>query len=88
VDDVNERLVAPWRDRSVAEVRAESRRVFGELVAAVEQLTDEQLAARGRFPWAPQQLLAEGITTEFTEHYREHAEAIRRWLDRRSPADD
>jgi hypothetical protein len=56
--------------------------VFGELVTAVEQLTDDDLAERGRFPWAPEQTLAEGIAAEFTEHYRAHAESIRRWLER------
>jgi hypothetical protein len=65
----------------VGEVRAESRQRFGELVSAVEELTDDDLAARGRFPWAPGQTLAEGVTTEFTEHCPEHMETIRGWLE-------
>jgi len=82
LDEVNERFVAPWRDRPAAEVRAEARRVFGELVGAVEQLTDDQLAERGRWFWWPEATVAEGVAGEFTGHYREHMETIRGWLER------
>jgi hypothetical protein len=64
--------------------RAESRRVFGELVAALEQLSDDGLAVRGQFPRAPEQILVEGVTTEVTEHYREHVDAICAWSDRKA----
>jgi hypothetical protein len=81
VNDVDERYVAAFRHRTAAEVRAESRGVFGEPVAAVEQMTDDELAERGRFPWAPDQTLAAGVASEFTDHYREHMDAVRAWLE-------
>jgi hypothetical protein len=82
VDESNRRFVAAASGRSPSEVRAEWRRVFGELVAAIDQLTDDQLAERGRIFWLPEETLAVGIVSEFSEHYRDHADVVRRWLDR------
>ena len=68
------------RDRPLAEVLAESRTVYPQLLAAVGELADADLTDAGRFAdmpgdWVPWQLLAENTYT----HYRDHMPAIRAW---------
>lgn len=81
VDDLNRRFVAPCRERPVHEVRAAENEVYGELIGAVNALSDDQLAQRGRYPWAPDAPFAETIADQTFAHYQEHEPRIRAWLD-------
>jgi hypothetical protein len=76
----NATIYAQNRDRPLAEVLAESRTVYPQLLAAVGELADADLTDAGRFAdmpgdWVPWQLLAENTYT----HYRDHMPAIRAW---------
>jgi hypothetical protein len=77
IEQFNDRCYAENRDRPLAEVMAQSHRVFTELMAELEALPEDPHHALwsvwegGRPPW---RLLA-----SFYDHYREHGEPIRAW---------
>lgn len=84
LEQFNARCYADNCDRALAEVMAESREVFEELMVELEALPEDPhhecwSAWPGRRPpW--------GLLAEFHEHYREHGEPIRQWLDRQDRA--
>ena len=78
-------IYAQNRARPLAEVLADARAVYPQLVAAVHRLAEADLTDAGRFAdmpddWVPWQLLAENTYT----HYRDHMPAIRGWLGQES----
>jgi uncharacterized damage-inducible protein DinB len=77
----NAAIFAQNRDRSLPDVLAEAARVYGEMLAALETLTDADLADPAHFAempadWRPWQVIAGNSF----EHYRDHALALRAWL--------
>jgi uncharacterized damage-inducible protein DinB len=85
-DERNAAVYAENRDRQLAEVLAEARAVWAELLPGLESLSDADLHDPTRFrklaelgpgvvPW---QIFA-GSTFA---HYEEHAAELRAWLDR------
>ncbi len=65
------------RDRSLEDVRAESRQVYAELSQLLEGVSEEDLTDPGRYKgmpgdWKPWRLIAENIY----EHYHDHTEDI------------
>jgi uncharacterized protein (TIGR03083 family) len=85
LDERNAIIYAQNRDRPLAEVLAESRAVYPQLLAAAQALTEADLTDPGRFAnmpgdWVPWQLLAENTYT----HYRDHIPAMRAWLEQES----
>lgn len=79
VDALNARLYAANRDRSLKEVREESRHSYEQMVAAVEWLSDADIAVEPG--WAPGRELWQIIDANSADHYREHIEQLSRWLD-------
>jgi uncharacterized damage-inducible protein DinB len=80
-DARNAAIFVQNRDRSLADVLAEAERVYAELLAAIETLTDEELADPARFAgmptdWQPWRVIAGNSF----EHYRDHALALQAWL--------
>ena len=70
-------------ERPLAEVLAESRQAYRELIQAIESLSDEDLNDPQRFAempdeWVPWQVLA----SNSWEHYPDHVATIRAWLER------
>ncbi|HLI50224.1 MAG TPA: DinB family protein [Thermomicrobiaceae bacterium] len=57
--------------------------VRGRLLARVSQLTPEQLALRGPYPWGEIGTL-EGLLRRHIRHMNEHAEQLEEWRLRRS----
>jgi hypothetical protein len=57
---------------------------FGELVDTiverVEERSDEQMAAAGAIPWAPQRVLWQFVAGDTFVHWPHHSEAIERAL--------
>lgn len=83
LDERNAAIYAQNRDRTLGDVLAEGSDSYTELLAAVENLSDEDLNDPKRYrdmpaDWVPWQVLA-GNTYE---HYRDHAASLRKWLDR------
>ena len=88
-DKRNAILYTEYRDRPLAEVRAEAQQVFAQLVTAIENLTEVDVRDPARFPnlpsgWQPWRFIARHTY----EHYREHTPRIRAWLDLLGPEVD
>lgn len=86
IDGTNARAYAEHRHQPLPAVLAERRRSFGEAVALVESLSEDDLSDGGRLArqlGVPPRL---AIEENSSEHYREHGEEIRRWLDREGRA--
>jgi hypothetical protein len=79
-DEINAWFHARDRGKSVGKVLDESRRVFQELVSAIEKLPDDALDDPARFPWM------EGApmtgATLFGHFHEEHEADMRAWLSR------
>ncbi|MCC7355804.1 MAG: phosphoribosylanthranilate isomerase [Anaerolineae bacterium] len=70
--------------RPLADVLAEAREVYRQLLPLIEALTDEDLNDASRFAempaeWKPWQVLADNTY----DHYRAHAPSIQTWLEKR-----
>ena len=85
-DPINEKVFEDNHKRPLADVLAESRRTYGELVAMVEAMSEDQLTAvlgAGQEGAEHSPPAAAVIRGNSDEHYREHTEQIERWLDGR-----
>lgn len=78
VDDINAWIYAANRDKSVAEVRRESRATFDQLVETLAAFSEADLHDPARFPWL------DGETwngAAFFGHFHdEHEQDMRAWL--------
>jgi len=79
-DDINAWFHARDRDKSVGEVLDESRRVFQQLVSAIEKLPHDALDDPARFPWM-QGATMTGATL-FGHFHDEHEADMRAFLSR------
>lgn len=79
VNALNARLFEENRGRSLKDVREESRHSYEQMVAAVEWLSDADIAVKP--PWAPGRELWQIIDANSADHYREHIEQLTRWLE-------
>jgi len=76
----NDAIYRENRERSLADVRAESARLRAELLEQLATLTDAELADAAAFPpmppdWQPADIFAQNTY----EHYTAHAESLVRW---------
>jgi hypothetical protein len=78
VDEVNNWFYETNRDLPLSEVLAESRRVFEQMVAAVEALPEAGLFAPDRFYWMEGEPLS--ARALFAHFHDEHEADIRKWL--------
>ena len=78
-DEINAWLYETNRDRPASEILADSRRVFEELVAAIEALPERELLDPGRFPWTGGEPLSPA--TLFAHFHEEHEADMRAWLE-------
>ncbi len=81
-DQRNEEIYKMYRDKPLDEALAEDRRVHEQLVQAMEHMEDADMTDPARFPgmppdWEPWRIIA-GCTFN---HYPEHIEPIRAWLE-------
>lgn len=70
------------RDRSLQDVLAEARRVYTELLEALQSLAEEDLIDPGRYrdmpaDWVPWRVFADNTY----DHYSAHIPTIRAWLN-------
>ena len=71
------------RDRSLAEVQAESQHLFSRLLEVVEAHSEEFLTQPQQFEGVPGPLLVwKMLEGDDYEHYRDHMRSIRAWLER------
>jgi tetratricopeptide (TPR) repeat protein len=72
-DQINGRVFEKQRLRSWAELHAESERVYAELLALIEQLSEADLTESNRVPWIPpDKPLYAGFLGSCYEHDQEH----------------
>ena len=77
-DDINAWMHERDKNLTVAEVRAQSRQVFEQMVAALRALPEDVLQEAGRFPWMEGYAL---IDADFFGHFHDEHEAdMRAWL--------
>jgi len=81
LDKRNDMIRVESKDRPLAEVLVESRRVYDAFMQGLEKLPEADLYDPASFPgmpaeWQPLEI----ITSNSYEHYDEHAEAIKAWL--------
>jgi hypothetical protein len=79
-DEINAWFHARDRGKSVREVLAESRRVFQQLVSAIEKLPEDFLDDPARFPWMEGASLT-GATL-FGHFHNEHEADMRAFVSR------
>ena len=79
-DEINEWFHERDRNKSVRETLAESRRVFEQLVSAIEKMPEDTLEHLERLPW----LQGAPVTgaTFFGHFHDEHEADMRGWLSR------
>jgi hypothetical protein len=87
--DLDEEQVNAWiyesnQSRSLEDVLAESRAVFEQVIQGIESLADEALSDPNRFKWLNGTALVDAMSGNTFEHYRDHAEMIRQWLNNKS----
>ena len=81
-DEQNAAIQALYAPLPLAVVLAKWREAVDLLTEAVAALTEEDVATPGRFAWAGDRPLPEAMAEDTYEHAREHAAAVRAWLDR------
>jgi hypothetical protein len=79
-DEINAWFHTRDRDKSVGEVRSESRRVFQQLAAAMEKMPQDALDDPGRFPWMEGASLSGAAF--FSHFHHEHEADMRAFLSR------
>lgn len=80
VNASNARDYAAAKDATLASVLQQSRDAHVAMVPAVEALSEADLADETRFGWPTWQM----ASSNSDEHYREHIEQIRGWLNGRA----
>jgi uncharacterized protein (TIGR03083 family) len=86
LDRLNAQIYAANRDRSRAEVQAEAQRSYAAFLVLVESLSEPDIVEPGRFTWAKGGNIVGPIAANSYEHYQEHGDEIRAWLDRSGSA--
>jgi uncharacterized protein (TIGR03083 family) len=78
VDGTNARGHERAKSRALSDVVDESRTRHARILAAVEALSEDELASDTRFGWPVWQM----TDSNTAEHYREHIDQISRWLEK------
>ncbi len=79
-DVVNTRVFEANKDRPVADVLNEYWQSLGQVDALVVSLTDDDLNSTTRLRTPDHISLAAYIADETFEHYQEHLESVRQWM--------
>jgi hypothetical protein len=82
VDTLNAQAYRLNKDRGLDEVRSEYHASYKRFVALIESLSEEMLSDPNHYEWSKGTPLWRYIDGDGPEHYREHAEHIRAWLNR------
>ena len=77
-DELNARLWAADRDRSLADVRSGESEAYAAMLARLDDATDEELFDGKHFAWTDGDPFAEWFRANGDEHFDEHLEQLRR----------
>ena len=83
--DLGEEKTNAWiyevnKDKPLAQVIEESRRVHELLLKELESVTDDALNDAQRYRWLNGNSLDDSIPGDSSEHYQDHARMVREWL--------
>jgi hypothetical protein len=78
-EEQNQLFYEQHRDRPLADILAEDRQVYAEIIERVTALSEEDLLEPERYAWADGPLW-QYVSGDTIAHYPEHAEGIRAWL--------
>jgi hypothetical protein len=81
-DERNAAIYEINRDRSLSDIQSEAARVYQQLLAAAESLSDDELNNPSNFgdmpaDWIPWKLIAGNAY----EHYQQHTSDLQAWID-------
>jgi hypothetical protein len=82
MDERNAVIAAQSRARPLPDVLAESEQVFGQLLAVIEACPEDLLNDPLRLGLPPEVIPWTLVAANSYEHYQQHMDAIRAWLDR------
>jgi uncharacterized protein (TIGR03083 family) len=77
VDEFNAANLAAFRDRPLADVLAEFRASFADLLASAESLPEDALLTPGHFDWTGERPLWFYFAANSFWHYAEHEQQVR-----------
>jgi hypothetical protein len=77
LDRQNAAIHARYQEMPLAEVMTFSRQAFADLVAAVEAVSDEDVARTGAQTWTGDRTLLEIVPEQCYAHYEQHAGELR-----------
>lgn len=80
LDELNRRIYEKHRHRTLEDVRQEFSASYGEVLAVVEGMAEEEIFAVGRYAWLGESNLLAYILANTAHHYRWAKEMIRRWI--------
>jgi hypothetical protein len=69
------------REQSLRDVLDKSRRVHEQFMKELAAIAEEELNVPGRYSWLNGNTFAESIPGNTCEHYQEHSQMIRKWLE-------
>jgi hypothetical protein len=82
LDGLNEQIYLLNKDRALDQVLTDFHSSYLQSLRTVEALTEEDLIDPQRFAWRAGQPLWIMVAGNTWEHYKEHAEAIKNWLEK------
>lgn len=82
IDERNAQIDAQFRDLAAPEVLNRDRQLYARLVSAVQALPEDALTDPHRFAWSNGEPLLAFVAGDSYEHYQEHGDAIRAWLNK------
>ena len=83
IDGLNRWLYESNRDKSLAEIMADSRATIERSAAAIRAVPEDALLQVGHFTWMPSYALGPGVVQGTWEHFHiDHEPEIRAWLAR------
>lgn len=83
-DDVNERWYMESKETPLPDVRRDFNRSYEEVLRELEAVPEAGLLEPGRAEWFNAEPLRKLVADNTFEHYREHREALERWLAERA----
>jgi hypothetical protein len=80
LDAINERIYEENKDRSLEDVKDDSRRAFAEALESAGHLTDDDLFRADRFAWRNGDPMWHMVAANTWMHYREHRQEVTAWV--------
>jgi hypothetical protein len=82
IDELNQEIYEKHRDRALEEIKAEFSASYQQVRAAIEEIPEEEMFARGRYGWTGKLTLADYIAGNTSNHYAWANAQVRKWRKR------